>query len=149
MMRDCGISTLLLACAAGIGLSPAAQAQQKCPVLIQHISLAYNHAGGISTPQLQVKFADIADRDLAKVTFQLSVLDASGYPHVYPEDLEFRGLVPPKKSKLYSWDLDASSVDIHRTGETVLLKSVAFANGSRWTDDGSETCSLTFDFRAR
>jgi len=146
MMRRFKIATSLLVC---IGIPAAARPPERCPVLLQNISLTYNHNGGKSTPQLQVKFANDTGVELAKATFQLSVLDAAGYPQIYANDFEFRGALAPRKSKISSWDLDANSVDIHRTGETVLLKSVTFADGNGWADDGSETCRMTVDFHAQ
>jgi hypothetical protein len=122
---------------------------QTCPVAIEHLELAYNHAGGQSRPQLVVRFANHADRRLASATFELSLLGAGGDAHPYPDDLVYRNGLDPHKWKFFTWDLAPESVDIHRTGETLLLREVKFDDDTEWKDDGSETCVLTLDYHAR
>jgi len=50
---------------------------------------------------------------------------------------------------VFTWELASESVDIHRTGETVVVKKVEFSDTAGWIDDGSETCAFKVDFHAR
>ena len=122
---------------------------QKCPVVLDHIDLNYNHEGGKSKPQLSVEFGNATGKAITTVTFSLSVLDSAGYPHPYPEDLEYRDGLETTKQKTFTWNLAPESVDIHRAGETVLVREVEFADATGWKDDGSESCVLTVDFHPR
>jgi hypothetical protein len=122
---------------------------QKCPVVLDHIELSYNHQGGQSKPQLRVEFDNAAGKGITTVTFSLSVLDPAGYPHPYPDDIVYRDGLEAGKQKTFTWSLAQESVDIHRAGETVLVQEVEFADATSWKDDGSESCVLTVDFHPR
>jgi hypothetical protein len=140
----------LAACAAWTAASAVAQShEQKCPVVLDQIQISYTHNGEQSKPQLRVVFDNAAGKQIANVTFSLSVLDSGGYPHPYPDDLVFGDGLETAEKKNFAWTLAPESVDIHHTGETVLLREVEFADATTWKDDGSESCVLTVDFHPR
>jgi hypothetical protein len=149
-MRTSFAMLMVALCLAGGATRAKAQnTGQKCPVVLDHIELSYNHQGGQSKPQLRVEFGNAAGKGIATVTFGLSVLDPSGYPHPYPDDIVYRDGLETGKQKIFTWSLAPESVDIHRTGETVLVQEVEFADATSWKDDGSESCVLTVDFHPR
>jgi hypothetical protein len=123
--------------------------EPKCPVVINRVVLSYNHQGGGSKPQLTIEFDSHTDKQISIITFNLSVLGEGGYPHPYPDDLTYLEGLEPGKRKVYIWDLASEAVDIHRTGETVVVKKVEFIDTTNWIDDGSEFCVFTVDFHAR
>lgn len=145
--------TLLLAlgcCLAFVAPQASAGAfEQKCPVALDHIELSYAHQGGQSKPQLRVNFGNTAGKQISTITFTLSILDSGGYPHPYPDDLVYRKGLEANEQKVFVWSLAPESVDIHRTGETVLVQEVEFSDATSWKDDGSESCELTVDFHPR
>jgi len=124
-------------------------AEQKCPVALDHIELSYAHQGGQSKPQLRINFGNAAGKQISTITFTLSILDPSGYPHPYPGDLVYRKGLEADAQKVFVWSLAQESVDIHRTGETVLVQEVEFSDATSWKDDGSESCELTVDFHPK
>jgi len=131
-------------------LKPEAESPElKCPVVINRVELSYNHQGGVSKPQLTIEFDNRAGKQISKITYNLLLLGEGGYPHPYPEDLTYREGLETGKRKVYIWDLASESVDIHRTGETVVVKKVEFIDATSWIDDGSESCVFTVDFHAR
>ena len=69
--------------------------------------------------------------------------------HPYPDDLTYRDGLEAGKKKVFIWDLASESVDIHRAGETVVVKKIEFIDASDWIDDGSEACVYKVDFHAR
>lgn len=141
---------LLGICAAGCsGIAAAQSAPQRCPIAIENLTLGYSHAGGQSKPQLQLQFGNRADRRIGTATFELWLLAEGGYPHQYPDDLVYRDGLDPHKRKNFTWDLTPEAVDIHRTGESLVLHGVEFADGTAWKDDGSESCVLTIDYHPR
>jgi hypothetical protein len=123
--------------------------ERKCPVVINSVALSYNHQGGGSKPQLRVEFGNRASKRISNVTFTLSVLDAGGNAHLYPDDLTYQESLETGKKTVFVWDLAPENVDVHRTGETVVLKTVGFIDATSWTDDGSESCVFTVDYHAR
>jgi hypothetical protein len=144
------LSLTLALCLACIAMRIQAQKPEpKCPVAIDHIELSYSHAGGESKPQLGVIFTNHARERVATATFSLSLLDSGGYPHPYPDDLIYREGLDPGKQKDFVWDLAPDAVDIHRTGEAVILQEIKFDDATGWKDDGSESCALTVDYHAR
>lgn len=116
---------------------------------IDQVNLGYSHQGNPSLPRLQVRFTNVGKDSIAKVIFQLSLLDSAGYLHDYPNDLTFNEGVGQGKKGISNWTLHPESVDIHRAGEVVVVKRVAFVGGNRWADDGSQTCKFVVDFHAR
>jgi hypothetical protein len=132
------------------GLASAQSSERKCPVLLDHIDLSYGHQGGQSKPQLRVSFGNNAGKTITTVTFSLSVLDSGGYPHPYPDDLTYSDSLEAGKEKTYTWGLSPESVDIHRTGETVTVQEIGFADNTVWkNNEDSESCVLTVDFHPR
>jgi hypothetical protein len=127
----------------------AGDPQRKCPVVIDSVELSYNHHGGKSKPQLRIAFVNHAGKKISNVTFGLYVLDANGYALPYPDDLTYRDGMETRKTKTFIWDLDPESVDIHRTGETVVVRKVGFISTPDWIDDGSESCAFAVDYHAR
>ena len=149
-MRSQLKSLLFAICLTGCPVGALAQkAAQRCPIAIEHLALGYSHEGGQSKPQLQLQFGNRADRRIAAATFELSLLGEGGYPHSYPEDLVYRNGLDPHKYKNFTWDLNPEAVDIHRTGESLVLQQVEFEDGTSWKDDGSESCALTVDYHPR
>jgi hypothetical protein len=118
-------------------------------VTIDQVSLAYSHQGNPSLPRLQVRFTNASRNSIAKVVFQLSLLDSSGYLHDYPDNLTFNAGLGQGKKGISNWTLHPESVDIHRAGEVVVVKKVAFMAGNQWADDGSQSCKFVVDFHAR
>ena len=141
--------TLALCLACSAGCASAQDNDRKCPVVLDHIDLNYNHQGGQSKPQLRVIFDNGAGKAISAVTFNLSVLDSGGYPRPYPEDLTYRDGLDAGKRKEFTWILSPESVDIHRTGETVSVQEIDFADNTTWKNDGSDSCELTVDFHPR
>jgi hypothetical protein len=123
--------------------------EPKCPVVIGHVELFYNHEGGQSRPQLKVGFGNSAGKSISTITFSLATLDSGGYPRPYPDSLRYDGGLETAQKKVFVWDLAAESVDIHRTGETVVVQKVEFADATGWTDDGSESCTFKVDFHGK
>ena len=145
-------------CCTAPGQSPPAQSSgsqpaatsAKCPVSFEQVDVRYNHAGGESVPQLRLAFTNRTDKTIAGFVFSLSILDPNGNPIPYPSQLEYRREFPPspqQRSRL--WSLDKASVDMHRSGETVTLLETTFADGTTWKDDGSQACTLAFDYHAK
>lgn len=149
-MKAASASLALALCVAGGAMECAAQSPgAKCPVAIDQISLSYNHEGGRSVPQLKVWFENGAGKPISTVTFSVALLDSGGYPRLYPHNLKFRGGLESGKKRESRWELGADSVDIHGTGETVTAQRIEFADGSAWSNDGSESCTLTVDFHSK
>jgi hypothetical protein len=149
-MRACGallVITLWLAC--GASETKAENPERKCPVVVERVDLSYNHQGRESKPQLTIGFGNFSAKQITAITFILSVLDGGGYPHLYPDDLTYRESLESGKRKEFLWELPYRAVDIHRTGEMVVVKQVQFADRTSWIDDGSESCAYTVDFHAR
>lgn len=138
--------TAAICLAWGVVQGAAQSPEAKCPVMLDHVALAYNHEGGRSVPQLKVWFENHAGKQISTVIFSLSVLDSGGYPRPYPHNLKSHASLDSGKKKESTWELTAESVDIHGTGETVAVTKIEFADASTWTDDGSESCALTVDF---
>ena len=131
-------------------LKPEAESPEpKCPVVINRVELRYNHQGGMSKPQLTIEFDNRAGKQISKITYNLLLLGEGGNPHPYPEDLTYREGMETGKRKVYIWDLASEAVDIHRTGETVVVEKVEFNDATSWIDDGSESCVFTVDYHAR
>jgi hypothetical protein len=147
------LRTAALACVClgvcGVLQLPAEDTRQPCPVVIEQVSLAYSHEGNPSIPRLQIRFANASTNSIAHVTFQLALLDDGGYPHDYPDDLTSHSPLEPGKRKNSAWTLRPESVDIHRSGEVLVVKRVDFADRTSWHDDGSQSCKLAVDFHAR
>jgi hypothetical protein len=155
--REAMKATLLLwagfACCAALAQSSAARpgtASSKCPVGFDHIELPYNHAGGQSVPELRLTFSNRTDKTIAGFVFSLSILDSDGNPVPYTSQFNYRREFPagePQRARV--WRLDPASVDIHRSGESVTLLETTFADGTTWKDDGSQACTLSFDYHAK
>ena len=141
------VSALCLVC--GTVRAEAKNPERKCPVAINRVELSYNHQGGESKLQLRVEFDNNAGKQISKITFSLSVLDAGGNAHPYPDDLTYQEGLESGKKKVFIWDLTPENVDIHRSGETVVVKEVRFIDTPAWIDDGSESCAFAVDYHAR
>ena len=124
-------------------------APAKCPISISHLMLPYNHVEGKSLPQVQLSFTNDTHQRIIKARFKLSVLDAQGSEQPYDQALTFTAGVDPGKTASSQWDLPATSVDIHRTGEIVYLTSVRFQDGTSWKDDGNLRCEYKVDYSPR
>jgi len=122
---------------------------QVCPIAIENLELSYRHQGGQSTPQLAAMLGNRAGKRIASARFQLSLLDPDGYPHSYPEELVYGKGLDVDKRRNYFWTLASESVDMHRTGEALVLLEVVFDDQSSWKDDGSESCGYGVDYHAR
>ncbi len=150
LMRTNTVLLVVAFClACGSARAKAGSAERKCPVVINSVELSYNHQGGASKPQLRVQFENHAGKRISSVTFSLSVLDADGNPRPYPDDLTYRDGLDAGKKKVFIWDLAPEIVDIHRTGETVVVKVAGFFDSKDWIDDGSESCAFKVDYHAR
>lgn len=120
-----------------------------CPLSFQHIDLRYNHAGGESRPQLELIFTNQSAKKIDSFTFSLSILDAAGYPNSYGDDLVYRTGLEPGKKRVSLWNLQSTSVDMHRTGETAILHKVYFSDGTVWIDAEALECQISVDFHPR
>lgn len=149
MMIKPALLVMTFCLALGSMRAEARSAERKCPVVVNSVELSYNHQGGESKPQLRIEFGNLAGKKISIVTFSLSVIDAGGYARPYPDDLMYREGLDTGKKKVFLWDLEPENVDIHRTGETVVVKKVEFADTTLWTDDGSESCVFTVDYQAK
>jgi hypothetical protein len=129
--------------------SVAQSSNQVCPISIEHLELGYAHRGSVSSPELIAIFSNTTGSRIATARFELSQLGAGGYPHSYPNILTYQVGVNAHKRTRYAWDLDPEAVDIHRTGQSLLLLSVGFDDRTIWKDDGSESCVLTVDYHGR
>lgn len=143
------LALLAFGCVAGESPLAVNAAPQHCPAKIENLVLNYNHQGGQSMPQLSATLSNRAGKRIASATFDLSLLDSSGAPHDYPQPLTYSDGLDAGRTKTKQWDLDPESVDIHRTGEVLLLREVEFEDGTSWKDDGSESCSLIVDYHGR
>jgi hypothetical protein len=122
----------------------------KCPVRLERLDLRYNHAGGQSVPQLRLAFTNSTDKTITDILLLLSILDSQGNGHPYIEDLNYhREIAPGMQPHTHLWNLDAASVDIHHTGESITLQKVQFSDGTTWKDDGSLACILSVDFHPK
>lgn len=144
-----GLLLLTLGLTCILARAEANPAEHKCPIVIDHVELGYNHQGGESKPQLRVGFGNNAGKQISAVTFSLSVLDSGGNPQPYPDNLTYGDGLENGKKKIFAWDLVFESVEVHPAGETVVVQKVEFADATIWTDDGSESCVLTVDFHAK
>jgi hypothetical protein len=139
--------------ATGLALSamPAAaqKSEQVCPVAIESLDLGYGHQGGQSKPQLTAMLGNRTEKRVARARFRLSVLDPSGYANPYPQDLTFDQGLDVHMRRRHIWSLEPESVNIHRTGQSLVLLSVEFDDRTAWKDDGSESCVVTVDYHAR
>lgn len=149
MRTNLAMLIIALSLACGAARAGASSSEQRCPVIIDRVDLSYNHAGGESKPKLRVEFGNHTDRQILTITFSLSLLDSIGNPQPYQDDLTYQDGLESGKKKTFVWDLDRDAVDIHRTGETLVLKKVEFVGSASWIDDGSESCDLTVDFHAK
>jgi hypothetical protein len=130
-------------------LATAQSAAHKCPIVIDQVELSYNHQGGQSKPQLTSKFVNDTKKQVLTITFSLLVLDSSEAPRPYPDDLTYSEKLDPGQKKVFTWDLSSESIDMHRTGESLILEKVEFTDDTLWRDDGSESCADTVDFHAK
>jgi len=143
----------VFACCAALAqnsTAPPATPSSKCPIDFEHLDLRYNHAGGESVPQLKLVFTNQTNKTITDFVFALSILDSSGNPVPYTSQFDYRHEFPPggpERSRL--WKLDSASVDIHRSGESVTLLEATFADGTTWKDDGSQACTISFDYHAK
>jgi hypothetical protein len=140
---------LTLGCAAGESPLAVHAAAQVCPATIDSLALNYNHQGGQSKPQLTATFSNRAGKRIASARFELSLLDSAGYPHAYPHALTYSEGLDAGKVKTSQWALDPEFVDMHRTGEMLLLQAVEFDDATSWKDDGSESCGFGVDYHPR
>lgn len=127
----------------------AQKAEQVCPVAIESLDLGYGHQGGQSKPQLTAVLGNRTEKRVATARFRLSLLDAGGYANEYPEDLTFDRGLDVHMRRRHIWNLAPESVNIHRTGQSLVLLSVEFDDRTAWKDDGSESCVLTMDYHPR
>jgi hypothetical protein len=140
-------------CGTALAQTPAAPAgtpPSKCPVGLGYVDVRYNHSGGESVPELRLSFTNQAGRTITDFIFSLSIFDSDGNPVSYPSDFHYHHEFPPgeaQRSRI--WKLDPASVDMHRTGESVTLLEAHFADGTGWKDDGSQACTLAFDYRPK
>ncbi len=146
------VAGAVLYCAASAQSPPGSPRKDssKCPVSFEHVDVRYNHAGGESVPQLRVTFANRTEKTIAGFVFSLAILDSNGNPIPYASQFEYRREFPAgegQRSRI--WNLDPASVDMHRSGENVTLVGATFADGTTWKDDGSEACTLAFDYHAK
>lgn len=132
------------------GVASPTEPATKCPISLDRLDLRYNHTGGVSVPQLKLAFANRTDKTITDILLHLSILDPEGNPHPYSDDLTYHRDIPPgTQLRSHTWTLDAASVDMHHTGESVALQQVEFADGTTWKDDGSLACTLSVDFHAK
>ena len=143
------LAWMALGCVAGGSPLAVHAAPQNCPAKIENLALSYSHQGGQSKPQLSATFSNQSGKRISSATFELSLLDSAGYPHPYPHALSLRDGLDAGKVRTSQWALRVEAVDIHRTGEILLLREVDFDDGMTWKDDGSESCSLAVDYHAQ
>src|ERR1700692_629050 len=126
MRAKIAFSTFALCLACSMLRAGGETSEQKCPVVIEHVELSYNHQGGQSKPQLILKFDNNSGKRISAITFSLSVLDSGGYPRPYPDDLQYRDSLDAGRQKVFTWSLPFESVDMYRTGERIFVQDVEF-----------------------
>jgi hypothetical protein len=143
----------LLLCYAALDYSAIAapdESAARCPINLNRLELRYGHAGGQSVPQLKLDFTNLTGKTIEGIELTLYILDSQGNPHPYSEDLAYHHeIAPGTQLKSHIWLLDAASVDIFRTGESLTLRAVQFADGTTWKDDGSQACKIAVDYHAK
>lgn len=149
MIKRAALPLLVLLLSSSASRIEAQKKPQICPVVVEQMILTYNHRGGQSAPQLQIRFGNATDMQIAAVTFSLSLLDSGGYPRPYPDSLSYSDGIEAGKKQSFTWTLASESVDIKRTGETIVVEKVEFENKETWKDDGSQSCVFTVDFHPR
>jgi hypothetical protein len=141
------------ACCGALAQSSVASpetAPSKCPIGFEHLDLRYNHAGGQSEPQMRLAFRNRTSKTITRFVFALSILDSDGNPVPYASQFEYRREFPPfGPQRSHIWNLEPAAVDMHRSGESVILLEAEFADGKTWKDDGSQSCTLAFDYHAK
>jgi len=143
------MSICCLAFARSVVAAPAEPAVT-CPINLDRLDLRYNHAGGVSVPQLRLAFTNGTDKTITDILILLSILDSQGNSNPYSGDLTYhREIAPGAQPHSHIWNLDAASVDMHHAGESVTLQKVQFADGTVWKDDGSLACTLSVDFHPK
>ncbi|MGD0098488.1 MAG: hypothetical protein ABSB60_18550 [Terracidiphilus sp.] len=140
---------VVLSLACGATQAEEKSSQHKCPIAIKSVKLSYNHQGGESKPQLGMEFESYSDKRISNIVFTLLILDAFGNAHPYPDDLTYPQDLEPGKKAAFVWDLESAAVDIHRTGETLVVKKVGFIDATSWNDGGLGVCGYTVDYHAR
>jgi hypothetical protein len=148
MRRSCALLVLTL-CASWGAARAEAPSSGRCPVAIYQVELSYTHQGVPSKPQLKLWFGSATAKPISTVAFSLSLLDSGGYPHLYPDNPTYRDGLQAGQRKLFVWDLAPDSVDIHRTGEVVVLQEVKFKDATNWANDDTDNCLLKVDYHAR
>jgi hypothetical protein len=122
------------------GLAQTTPAPAPCPVSYSRLEMPYRHAGGASTPMVELSFTNETKKKIDRAKFGLIVIDSDGSQTPYKGTLTFSAGADPGKQAKAEWALDMERIDIQRMGETVFLKSVQFGDGTAWQDDGNQRC---------
>jgi hypothetical protein len=134
---------LLVASIFGLGACWSCMAQstpQPCPVSYSRLQMPLRHAGGISTPMVQLSFTNESKKTITRAKFGLIVINEDGSLNPYEKGLTFSAGAEPGKVVSAEWALEMGKIDLQHMGETVYITSAEFADGTSWKDDGNQRC---------
>ena len=89
---------------------------------------------------VQLSFTNETKKKIDRAKFGLIVIEPDGSQAPYGKALTFSAGADPGKVVSAEWALELDKVDIEHLGETVYLRSVEFADGTTWKDDGNQRC---------
>ncbi len=131
---------LLTIAALGAAATVCAAAPAPCPIAYSHLSMPYDHSGGMSTPTVETAFTNETGKKIVRAKFGLIVIGEGGNMIPYDQGLTFSAGADPGKLTSSKWSLQMERVDIHHIGEILFLKSARFEDNTTWQDDGNERC---------
>jgi hypothetical protein len=111
-----------------------------CPISYSRLQMPLRHAGGASTPMVELSFTNETKKKILRAKFGLIIMDSDGVQSPYSQGLTFSSGADPGKVVNSEWALDLEKIDINHLGETVYLKSVHFEDNTDWVDDGKQRC---------
>jgi hypothetical protein len=111
-----------------------------CPVSYSKLAMPIRHAGGGSTPMVELSFTNETKKKSARAKFGLIVIESDNSQDPYGKALTFTAGADPGKVVSAEWALQLDKVNIEHYGETVYLTSVEFEDGTTWKDDGNQRC---------
>ncbi len=140
-MKRVANSLIVFIFAAGAAASCSAQTNPAtCPVSYSKLEMPLRHRGGTSTPLVQLSFINDTKKRIERAKFGLIVIEPDGSQDPYGKALTFSAGADPGKVVSAEWALELDKVDIQHQGEIVYLRSVEFADGTTWKDDGNQLC---------
>jgi hypothetical protein len=150
---------MVLAVVVGATSTSAAQSapttsQQTCPVSIVNVNprsagaalmaeIFTNKNREAKNHFIAVRYKNDSDKTLAGIKFAANSIDATLDKHLLPETHSGKSGLKPGKEESGSWKNIWDDDDVDRPQIEVFVVKVLFSDGTTWTDDGSQSCSLT------